>query len=83
MTMIAVDKHHLIAAFTAAEASLEIISNLPETDLHHELRNLIDTQAEILSMMTDGKHYGSDQLNRFLEYCTNIRFEIARMQESD
>ena len=83
MTMVAVDHEHLIAAITAAEAALEIISNLPETDLNAEMRNLFDTQAEILSMMSQGKHYGSDQLNNFMEYCTNIRFEIARMQESD
>ena len=82
MTMIVIDTHHLIAVLQASETAIDLISSLPKCDLCDELRDLLDVQAEILTDMSQGTHFGSSRLSSYIDYCNNIKYEIARIDNA-
>lgn len=74
---------HLYAAFVACESSCHVLSILPESDLIDNLRDLIHTQHDLFVCMVEGKHYGTDALDKFLRYNITILEETKRIKEEE
>lgn len=75
--------HHLLAAFLAAESATAVLGIMPSADLVEELRNLIYLQHDILIHMIEGSHYGTNNLNNFIEYTKIVKEEIKRIKDED
>lgn len=71
---------HFFAVVCACNASCEILDILPSNDLVEELRDLLHVQHDILTHMIESKHYGSDNINEFIEYTTEIVGEVDRLR---
>lgn len=74
---------HFLAAFYGSEAATLVLDFLPSTDLIEILRNLIYIQHEIFCHMMEGKHYGSNQLQDYIEYTYEVKNEIVRLKDAD
>lgn len=66
----------LAGIWNACVASNAIIKLLPESDLVEELKELLETQQEILKFYLRGRHYGSDRLDNFADYASAVLEEI-------
>jgi hypothetical protein len=73
---------HFLAAFLASQTAASLLELLPETDLIVELRNLIYVQYELFVHMLEGKHYGTNDLNEFMDFCRETTEESKRLKES-
>jgi hypothetical protein len=71
---------HFAAAYLAGVAACDIAFILPESDLTEELRNLLDTQIELFTHMIHGKHYGTDNINIFIEHVREVGKEVSRIK---
>lgn len=72
---------HFLAAFSACEAACQLLDLLPASDLIEDMRDLLHTQHELFQHMTEGKHFGTDALNRFITYSASIAQEAVRLRE--
>jgi len=73
---------HFMAAFTASLTACEIVELLPESDLTDELHHILNTQLEILIHMLEGKHFGSNDLNHFMENMAEVKHQVKRLKEA-
>lgn len=72
---------HFYAAALASEAIYDLMSFLPETDIVCEILELIETQIELFSHMIQGKHFGTDDLEVFIEFCQDMMKQAERLKE--
>jgi hypothetical protein len=81
MTDIYVENHlfSLLCSLTACE---EILDILPDKDMVDELKFLIDHSQEILMCVIEEKHFGTDNLDWFMQYTMNLKEEIGILRES-
>lgn len=72
---------HFLGAYLASEAAFSIVDNMPATDFVDELRALIVIQHALMSHIIEGKHYGTDNIARFVSYTQEIKEEMRRIRE--
>ena len=72
---------HFAAAFSACESACRILELLPQSDLIEDMRDLIHTQHSLFLHMIEGKHYGTDALEKFLTHTITLRDEAIRLKE--
>ena len=72
---------HFLATYLASEAACSILDIMPSTDLVEDLRNLIYIQHELFTHMVDGKHYGTDNINDFVNFTQDVKTQITRLKE--
>ena len=80
MSMRLVDDH-LFSIFCACNAMCEVLDVLPKTDLTEELKDLAHTQHELCMTLIEGKHYGTDNLEDFIDFTNEVTEEIARIKD--
>lgn len=73
---------HFVAALLASSAACEILEILPENDLVLELKNLMEIQYDLFCHIIEGKHYGTDNLQYFIEYAEDISHQVIRIREA-
>lgn len=78
--MIVIDPH-VIAILCASNAACELLEVLPQNDLIYELSELLDVQNELILHIIEGKHYGSDEIQRFIEYASEITDQAQSLKE--
>lgn len=71
---------HVLAVIAACEAACDLIEVLPDNDLIDELRNLLIIQHAVFCHIVDGRHYGSDNLDSFINYTKQISEEANRIK---
>ena len=80
ITMIKLEPH-FCAAFSACESVCQILDLLPNSDLIEDVKVLIHTQHSLFIHMIEGKHFGSDAIEKFMKYTIAIRDEAIRLKE--
>lgn len=75
--------HHVIAVFSCAMASLELISTQPETDVICELRDILELQFDVLDCIIHSRHYGSDGLDDIIEKCNSVVTQVKEFEDKD
>ena len=60
---------HFQAISEVSRCALMITEALPETDTTLELVHLLTMQADILTDLIEGKHFGSRALEQITTYC--------------
>ncbi len=75
--------HHIITVFSCAMASLELISTQPETDVICELRDILESQFDILECVIQSRHYGSDGLDHIIEKCNAVVTQVREFEEKE
>lgn len=70
---------HLFAILTSTASACELIEFLPETDLCFELKNLLNMQYDILSHYIEGKHFGTDQLEEFIQFSHAVLYQALEL----
>jgi hypothetical protein len=73
---------HFFAAFAACDAAVNLLEILPHSDLMEELRNLIYVQHELFVHMIEGKHFGSNNIEDFIEYTESVQEEVKRLKDA-
>lgn len=58
----------------------ELTTLLPENDLVLELRELLETQWDIICHVIENKHYGTHGLQDFMDYTNELRMQILRIK---
>ena len=71
-----VDHHHHVALLNIANASLQLISLLPETDAVTELAEILEELFDIVDCMISDRHFGSDGLDFVIRKCGEICAQI-------
>lgn len=72
---------HFYAAFKASQVACELLDVLPETDIHEELKNVMNVQFDLFVHMIEGKHYGTRHLEDFISYTDELKNEATRLKE--
>ena len=72
---------HFLAAFCACNSACEILDVLPKNDLVDELKELLSVQHDLFLHMMEGKHYGTDSLNDFMEYTTEMIDQATQLKK--
>ncbi len=72
---------HFLGAFLASEAAYSVLINMPHTDFVEDLKELIAIQIALMSHMIEGKHYGSDNIAKFIKYTQAVKEDMTRMYE--
>lgn len=80
-TMVKLEPHFL-ASFMACESACSVLEVLPDSDLIEDLRNLIYIQQDLFIHMIEGKHYGTNNINDFVEYTQEVKNQMARIREN-
>ena len=73
----------LIAALSGSICANGLVDLLPETDLTDSLKNILCIQREILTHYVEGRHYGSNNIDLYLEHVHSIWSEINRLDEAN
>ena len=72
---------HFLGAYLAAEAAMGVIDLLPPCDLVEEIKNLIYIQHDLMTHVIEGKHYGTNNIYKFIEYTNEIKMEVRRLSD--
>jgi hypothetical protein len=78
-----VNNDQLIAALSGSICANGLVDLLPETDLTDSLKNILCIQREILTHYVEGRHYGSNNIDMYLEHIHSIWAEINRLDEAN
>jgi hypothetical protein len=70
---------HSQAIIDSNRVALKFAELLPDTDLIIEIKGILLTQTDILDCMENGKHYGTDALKNFSQYCEHTISEMVEM----
>jgi len=81
--MFRVIEPHFCAVVAASSAACDLLEVLPECDLIDEMKNLIHIQFDLLAHLLEGKHYGTDNINNFIEYTNVVKREISELKGSN
>lgn len=73
--------HHMLSIVTCNIASQSLLSTQPETDVICELRELLDTQFDIIDCMNNDRHFGSDELDSIIEQCSIICAQVKELEK--
>lgn len=73
---------HFYAVVVASRAISDIASILPDADLVEDLRNLSYIQESIFEHIIQCKHYGTNDLDDFIDYAVKIKKDVERLKES-
>lgn len=73
---------HLLATICASEAAVSVLDLLPAGDLVEDLKNLIYIQYDIFTHILQGKHYGTNNINDFMDYVQEIKSEMRRIKNA-
>jgi hypothetical protein len=73
---------HYMAVIAGLDSALQIALVLPSVDLIEEQRDVLKQSIRILLDVLDGKHYGTNSLNSFLQLTSESRREIENIKES-
>ncbi len=73
--------HHILTIFSVCNASIELISTLPDTDTVSELRDLLEYQFDVIDCIIHERHYGSDALDSIIEMCQSILKQVKEFEE--
>jgi hypothetical protein len=74
---------HFFAAFSASETACSVMDLLPDCDLVDSLKNLVYIQHDLFIHMIEGKHYGTNNLNTFIDYTLELKDEVTRLRNAD
>lgn len=72
---------HFRAVIVACETSWQLLSLLPDADLIEEIRELMFVQHEVFLHMLEGRHYGSNALDEFVEYNLKLLEETKNIKD--
>ncbi len=75
-------EHHTLALLSCNTASLELLSTQPPTDAICELRDLLESQFDIIDCIIQNRHYGSDELDCVIGLCNEIVAQVKEFEES-
>jgi hypothetical protein len=73
---------HFLAAYLACEASIEMIELLPDSDIVHEILDLLLTQSELFINIMEGKHFGTNKLNDFMAHIEEIKKQAKQLRNT-
>jgi hypothetical protein len=79
--MIPVDPAHLTTVFSASCIAIDVLDILPQADLAFELKNIIETQAQIINCIMRQKHFGSDAIENFMVYLQDVNDMTKRLRK--
>lgn len=74
-------EHHTQAIVTICNACLELLETQPDTDVITELKQLLESQFDILDCILQDRHFGSDQLDSVINDCARICAQIKQIEE--
>lgn len=63
---------HLLALIAGSGAACHVSSLLPDSDLVDQMRDILYVQNEIFSHIIQSKHFGTDSLNKYTNYCHSV-----------
>ena len=72
---------HFFATFSACESICQILDLLPNSDLVEDVRELAHTQHSLFLHMIEGKHFGSDAIEKFMKFTIAMRDQAIRLKE--
>lgn len=72
--------HHNLAILSCCTSALELLSTQPETDTICELRDLLESQYDIIHCIISDRHYGSDDLDDIIHQCNNIMTQVKEFE---
>jgi len=72
---------HFSAVLLACEAICHITSILPSSDLVEDIKDLCHTQYNLFVHMLEGKHFGTDSLNKFMRVAQIMKEEAIKLKE--
>lgn len=75
--------HHTLAVLTGSVVASSLTDLLPEGDIIDELKNLLTIQTEIIMHQIEGRHYGSNNLDNYINYADNVFAEIERINAAN
>lgn len=73
-------EHHLFSILCSITASREILDLLPEEDMIDQLKFLAKQTEDILMHIIEEKHYGTNNLDWFMQYTETVKDEIATIK---
>jgi len=79
--MIIYAEHHLIAALSIANASLQMLNMMPETDAILDLRENMQDLFDIVECLIQARHFGSDQLDCIIQECDKVVEQIDQIKK--
>jgi hypothetical protein len=74
---------HFFTAFAATEVAISVLEILPETDLIEILKNLIYVQHDLFIHIIERKHFGTNNLQDFMDYIQEIKDEVRRLKNAE
>lgn len=72
---------HLFALIHGTRSACRLIELLPECDVAQELSTLLEIQYNIVTDFARGRHYGSDNIENFIDFSEKV-FEQAESLRS-
>lgn len=72
---------HFYATVMACETSWQLLQFLPDSDLIEEVRELMYVQHELFLHILQGRHYGSNALDDFVEYNQSLLEETNNLRD--
>lgn len=71
---------HFFAIIRASETACDLLDVLPDNDLVMELRQLMNTQWDLICHVISHKHYGSHGIEDFIDYADELRLQVLRIK---
>lgn len=73
---------HFFSVIKACESACELLEILPQEDIVLDLIDLLNMQYDVLSHMIEDKHFGSNNLEIFINYSKELMEQAIRLKES-
>jgi len=74
--------HHTLAIYSVTEACLQLLDTQPDTDAIVEMRDLLESQFDIIDCLLNNRHFGSDGLDVVIQDCNNVLAQVKEMEQS-
>lgn len=73
---------HFLGAYCANDAAIAVVDMFPDTDLMSSLKNLMYIQHDLMTHMIESKHYGTENIENFIEYTQEVKDEVRRLKDN-
>jgi len=75
-------EHHLFSLLCSVTACKEILDVLPDEDMIDQLKFLMKQTEDILLHIIEEKHYGTNNLDWFMQYTETVKEEIDTIKKT-
>ena len=74
---------HFFCIYTATNTALNMVQMLPQNDLVSEIYDLLCVELDIIMHLIEHKHYGSKNIECYLNHLKDLNDQVARLEDND